>query len=96
MGSGATVANNNGEYTVSSSSKTSDGAYWNLSSLSDGIKSIDAVTVTFTVTMEKGYSTSDDCATADLFKRNSWKYNSDENKIRIARTSYGRWDQMNS
>ena len=22
-------------------------------------------------------------------------YNSDENKIRIARTSYGRWDQMN-
>lgn len=95
LGSGATVANNNGEYTVSSSSKTSDGAYWNLSSLSDGIKSTDAVTVTFTVTMEKGYSTSDDCATVDLLSGIPGTYNSDENKIRIARTSYGRWDQMN-
>lgn len=95
LGSGATVTNNNGEYTVSSSSATSDGAYWNLSSLSDGIKSTDAVTVTFTVTMEKGYSTSDDCATVDFLSGIPGTYNSNENKIRIARTSYGRWDQTN-
>lgn len=95
LGSGATVTNNNGEYTVSSSSATSDGAYWNLSSLSDGIKSTDAVTVTFTVKMENGYSTSDDCATVDFLSGIPGTYNSNENKIRIARTSYGRWDQTN-
>ena len=50
IGSGASVVNNNGSYTVSSPSGTSDGAYWNLSKLAEGVKTSDSVTVSYTVT----------------------------------------------
>ncbi|MFR2512803.1 MAG: hypothetical protein ACLS9K_13415 [Lachnospira eligens] len=61
IGSGASVVNNNGSYTVSSPSGTSDGAYWNLSKLAEGVKTSDSVTVSYTVTFsaDKPYKQDD-------------------------------------
>lgn len=97
IGSGASVVNNNGSYTVSSPSGTSDGAYWNLSKLAEGVKTSDSVTVSYTVTFsaDKPYKQDDMGCMIDVLSGIPGTLNKNANPIRINRVNMGRWDQMN-
>ena len=97
IGNGATVINNSDiSFTVASSTDgVSGGAYWNLSALSEGIKTTDIVNITYTIVMAEGYAQDDNGATVDITTGIPGVYTTSVNPIRIERTNIGRWDQLN-